>query len=104
MMQSFKKKTNSVKRKVLTLLETGVDPFFEGKFNFENTNKDVELLAIERKNICSGCEFYEDEPIEAFQVHDKNIPELSNKMCGDCFCILSYKLRQSKIKCGKWQE
>jgi len=103
-MPNFSKKIQSAKGKSLTLLEQGADPFFEGKFNFENTNIDVDLLAEERKNICLKCEFYEDEPIEAFHVQDKNIPELSNKMCGECFCILSYKLRQSKTKCNKWLE
>lgn len=103
-MLNFSKKIQSGKGKSLTLLEAGVEPLFEGKFNFENTNIDIELLANERKNTCLSCEHFEDEPIEAFQIKDKNIPELSNKMCGDCFCILSYKLRQSKTKCDKWLE
>lgn len=103
-MQSFRKKANSIKGKVLTLAEDGTAPFFEGKFNFENSNIDIELLAIERKETCISCEMYEDECIESFQVEDKNIPELSNKMCGDCFCILAYKLRQSIKKCNKWKE
>lgn len=103
-MQSFKKKVSSATGKSLTLLEDGIEPFLEGKFNFENTNIDIELLAIERKNICLGCEFFENEPLESCQIKDKNIPELTNKMCGDCFCILSYKLRQSKTKCIKWLE
>lgn len=103
-MPNFKNKFKSVKGKISTLIEVGEEPFFEGKFNFENENIDIELLASERKEICLSCNDYEDEPIESCQVTDKNIPELTNKMCGDCFCILSYKLRQSIIKCKKWQE
>lgn len=103
-MQNFKDKIQSVKGKALTLVEVGTEPFFEGKFNFENENIDVELLATERKDSCLGCEFYEDEPIDSLKVEDKNIPELSNKMCSDCFCTLPYKLRQSINKCKKWIE
>jgi hypothetical protein len=103
-MQSFKDKVSSAKGKTLTIIQDGVEPFLEGKFNFENKNLDIELLASERKEICLTCDYYEEEPIESCQVTDKNIPELTNKMCGDCFCILSYKLRQSKIKCSKWLE
>lgn len=103
-MQSFSKKASSAKGKMLTLLETGVEPLFEGRLNFENTNNDIELLAIKRATVCLGCEFYEDEPLESFKITGEKIPELSGKMCGDCFCILSYKLRQSKTKCDKWLE
>ena len=101
-MQSFKKKYQSVKGKASTIIEDGIEPFFEGKFNFENENLDIELLASERKEICLTCNDYEDEPIESCRVTDKNIPELTNKMCGECFCTLSYKLRQSITKCDKW--
>ena len=103
-MQSFKKKIDSAKGKAITLSKNGLNSFYEGKHNFENTNLDIELLAEERKATCVSCEFYEDEPIIYLQVIDTNIPELSKKMCGDCYCILSYKLRQSKEKCIKWRE
>lgn len=103
-MQSFKKKSKSAIGKANTLLDVGIDPFLIGKENFENPKTEIEKLAIERKDICLTCSNYEDEPIESCQVTDNGIPELTNKMCGDCFCILSYKLRQSIDKCDKWQK
>lgn len=103
-MPNFRDKINSAKGKVDTLIEVGEKPFFEGKFNFENENVDIELLASERKEKCLTCNDFEDEPIESLRVKDENIPELSNKMCGDCFCVLPYKLRQSIVKCPKWLE
>lgn len=103
-MRSFKKEIRSVKGKAITLAKVGIDPYLEGKHNFENENIDIELLASERKDICLKCPLYEDEHYEACQVTDKNIPELTNKMCGKCFCILAYKLRQSIEKCELWKE
>lgn len=103
-MQSFKKKIKSASGKALTLAEDGIEPFLEGKYNFENEYTEVEKLAKSRKEICIDCEMYEDEPLESCQVNDERIPELTNKMCGDCLCILSYKLRQSQTKCKKWQK
>lgn len=96
-MQSFKKK-------VVSLLKNGLEPLEIGMRNFKHTDLDVELLAIERLEICKGCEFFGKEPIDFLRVEDKNIPELSKKMCDECGCTLSYKLRQSKTKCIKWQK
>jgi len=96
-MQSFKKK-------IVSLVSNGIEPLEEGLYNFKHPNINVERLAEDRKNTCVGCEFYIEEPIKFLRVQDKIIPELSNKMCNDCGCTLSYKLRQSIIKCNKWQE
>ena len=103
-MQSFKKKARSAKGKAVTLLEVGIDPYLIGKENFENPNNEVDELASKRKEKCVSCELFEDEVLESCMITDVKIPELSNKMCGDCFCILSYKLRQSISKCKLWQE
>jgi hypothetical protein len=96
-MQSFKKKIKSV-------LKNGIDPVLEGINNFKNENKAVEVLTKERLKECLKCPNFIDEPIDFLKVKDKRIPELTDKMCGDCFCTLSYKLRQSTIKCKLWQE
>jgi len=96
-MQSFKKK-------ILTLMNVGVDPLKNGIHNFKHYDIDIELLAIDRAKECTGCEMFIDEPINFLRVIDKNIPELSNKICDECGCTLSYKLRQSISKCSKWQE
>lgn len=96
-MRSFKKKIQSV-------LKNGVDPVMEGIHNFKNENKCVEKLAKERLKTCLKCPYYVNEPIDFLKVKDNRMPELTNKMCGECFCTLSYKLRQSTIKCERWQE
>lgn len=96
-MQSFKKK-------IVSLLSNGLEPLEIGIRNFKNIDIDVELLAIERLEICKVCDDFVDEPIDFLKVIDKNITELSNKMCDECGCTLSYKLRQSKTKCNKWPE
>lgn len=96
-MQSFKKKIKSV-------VKNGIDPVLEGINNFNNENIAVEKLAKDRLKVCKKCPSFTDEPIDFFRVSDNRIPQLSNKMCGECFCTLSYKLRQSSIKCKLWQE
>ena len=96
-MQSFKKKA-------LSLVSNGIEPLEVGIRNFKHPDLDVELLANERAKTCVGCEMFVKEPIEFLRVEDKVIPEISNKMCDECGCTLSYKLRQSITKCDKWQE
>ena len=61
-------------------------------------------LAKERfENHCKKCEFNIKEPIEDMRVKDF-IPELSDRMCGDCGCVLSYKILQSVKKCEYWKK
>jgi len=96
-MQSFKKK-------IVSLAKNGIEPLEEGLYNFKHPNTNIERLAEDRKNTCIGCEFYVDEPISFLKVKDKIIPELSEKICDECGCTLSYKTRQSITKCEKWQE
>lgn len=62
-------------------------------------------LAKERfEDHCKGCVFNVKEPIEDMRVKDATIPELSGRMCGDCGCVLSYKIRQSVKKCRYWKK
>jgi len=96
-MQSFKKKIKS-------LVKRGLDPLEEGVLNFHNENTEVELIALKRSEICVRCPMFVDEPISFLRVEDKRLSLLSNKMCDECGCTLSYKLRQSKTKCDKWLE
>lgn len=96
-MQSFKKK-------IVSLVTNGIEPLEVGMHNFRNPVLEIERLAENRMNECSGCEFFQTEPISFLRVEDKNIVELSNKMCNECGCTLSYKLRQSITKCKNWSE
>ena len=96
-MQSFKKK-------IVSLVSNGIEPLEEGMRNFRNPVLEIERLAMDRMYSCIGCEFYLKEPIVFLRVNDKVIPELSNMMCDECGCTLSYKLRQSKEICKLWQE
>lgn len=89
--------------KIKTLLTDGLDPYVEGKRNFENPTPTFEELAKERTKTCTGCRYFKVEPIQMFRVIDERIPELSNMSCGLCGCIESYKLRQSIKKCSKWE-
>lgn len=76
-----------------------------GISNFELNIVNARNKARERlKNHCAGCEFFIDEPIESEKVIDKVIPELSGKICGECGCVMPYKLRQSVKKCERWKE
>ena len=86
------------------LTKKGIKPFIDGVSNFYNPIEEIEELAEERVQTCIGCEHYQDEPIEWMKVKDERIPEASGKYCPACECILSYKLRNIKDVCEKWQE
>lgn len=97
-------KFKSIIKKVKTTIGVGLEPFEQGKNNFEFPTPCIEKKAIERLAICKDCEFFQDEPIKEFRVTDKNIPEFSGKYCDDCGCTLSYKSRQNIEICEKWAE
>jgi len=96
-MQSFKKK-------IVSLVTNGIEPLEVGMHNFSNPVLEIERLAENRMHECSGCEFFQTEPISFLRVEDKRITELSNMYCEECGCTSSYKLRQSITKCKKWSE
>ena len=73
-----------------------IDQVAEGVYNFKFPKDFIEKKALERSETCLGCEFYVDDPIEDFHVNDR-IENLSKKMCSNCGCVLSYKLRINKI-------
>lgn len=96
------KKLQSVLKKSKSIYEKGLEPFEVGKNNFEQPILCVEKKAEDRLEICKKCVNFVEEPIEFFRVEDKNIPELSNKMCNECGCTLSYKIRQDLKICKLW--
>lgn len=76
-----------------------------GMKNYSFKNEKAESLALQRLELsCKNCTFNIIEPIEELRVEDKRIPELTNRTCGECGCILAYKLRQSVKKCSRWQQ
>ena len=93
-----------INKAVKTIIKSGIDPFLDGKKNFENQSEEMEALARKRLQTCLECVHFKDEPIEVFKVNDENLPEASGKYCEDCGCVLSFKLRQSIEPCAKWQE
>lgn len=98
------KKLKSIAKKVKTITKKGLEPYEVGKSNFEHPTPCIEKLAQQRAEICKGCEFFKQEPIEQFQVVDSRIPVLSKMYCEDCGCISSYKLRQSIDECDRWRQ
>lgn len=52
---------------------------------------------------CSSCIYFITDPVESEKVQDKDIPELSGKMCSFCGCTSSYKLRQTIKPCEFWK-
>ena len=93
-----------INKAVKTIIKSGIDPFLDGKKNFENQSEEMEELARKRLQFCLECVHFKDEPIQVFKVKDENLPEASGKYCEDCGCVLSFKLRQSIQPCEKWQE
>ena len=79
-------------------------PIYIGMLNFWSGNKPVEATAKNRLLKCKKCEFFENETNDLLKIKDSKIPELTNKKCGDCGCVLSFKLRQSFNLCDKWQK
>ncbi len=94
-------KLKSIAKKVQSLSKSGLEPYEIGKHNFENPSEEIEELAKERLEYCN-CLI--NEPIDFLRVEDKRIPELSNKVCKECFCTAAYKFRQSKSPCPKWKQ
>lgn len=95
----------SIKEKASTISENGivgVKAIKEGFDNYNNPTKETELLAKERLKECLKCEFYEEEESDLLKIEDTLMIELDSMKCGHCSCALTYKLRQSILKCNKW--
>lgn len=93
----------SVFKKIKSLAKNGIKPVQQGIENFNNIDPKVEAQAISRSKICNGCENYVDEPVDFLSVKEERIPVLSEKMCNECGCALSYLLRQNIKICKYWK-
>jgi hypothetical protein len=66
-------------------------------------NKKLAKLRFE--NHCKSCEYNVADPVVSMHEVDKDISEISGRMCSHCGgCVLSYKLRQDVKKCEYWNE
>jgi len=105
MKEKFKRLCESLKNQEEINLLRDTKAIAIGMKNFRFLNNKVEQLAMERlENSCKSCKFNIEEPIEELRVTDTRISDLTNRTCGDCGCVLSYKLRQSVKKCSKWEQ
>lgn len=91
-------------KRLVKIITADLKAIEQGVSNYISENTVAQALAIERLKVCKVCPLFVDEPIAFLRVEDKQIPDLSNKMCDDCGCVLAYKLRQSIITCDKWQK
>lgn len=81
-----------------------IKAIISGMTNFFVGSGKANKAAEERyKKHCAGCVYFISDPVESERVEDKNIPELSGKMCSLCGCTSSYKLRQSIKPCEFWK-
>lgn len=63
------------------------------------------LAKLRYENHCKGCSHNVIDPVISMHENDRQIPELSARMCDHCGgCVLSYKLRQEVKKCEYWNE
>lgn len=91
-------------KKVKTITKHGIKPIVQGERNYNLNDIDIELKALERSEVCKGCELFIEEPIEMFRVKEERIPTIKNMMCNDCGCESTYLLRQDLKICSKWKE
>lgn len=94
----------SIKGKISTISKKGIKPILEGIKNKILPNPEVEIRAVKRAEVCIGCPRMVEEPIDNLKVTDRKIPEVSKKMCDDCWCSIPLKIRQNKDVCKKWKD
>ena len=97
-MQSFKKK-------IVSLVNNGIEPLDVGMHNFRNPVLEIERLAENRMNECSGCEFFQTEPISFLRVEDKRIDiffyhrngcRQSEKFCQSLYNTINHKYKKNQ--------
>lgn len=104
MLEKIKRFKESLSREKDPNIIQSTKAVIQGVTNFHLGIKSAENKARERyENHCKACAYNIPELIPSLQVEDKTIPELSNRQCGACGCVLSYKLRQSLKPCEFWK-
>lgn len=103
MLEKIKRFKESLKRETDPDIIQSTKAVMAGVTNFHLGIKSAEKLAKERyENHCKGCVYNLPELVPSLQVEDKAIPELTNRQCGACGCVLAYKLRQTIKTCEFW--
>lgn len=104
MLEKIKRFRESLKREQDPEIIKSTKAVMQGVTNFHLGIKSAENIARERfEKHCKSCVFNIPELVESLQVTDEKIPRLTNRQCGNCGCVLAYKLRQSVKKCEFWK-
>lgn len=104
MLEKIKRFKESLSREKDPNIIQSTKAVIQGVTNFHLGIKSAENKARERyENHCKQCQYNIEEKVPSLQVEDKAIPELTNRQCGACGCVLSYKLRQYLKPCEFWK-
>lgn len=76
--------------------------FTEGLKNLKFPKEEVERIAKLRAKKALGCNKNKPQ-LKMLSVTDKNIPELSGRMCSGCKCNISILIRQDIKICECWK-
>jgi hypothetical protein len=97
-------KWTSIKKKLNSLSETGINPVQEGFGNYKSNIPEIEAKAKQRALKCASCPKMITEPVSFLAKKDVRFTEISNKICGICSCALVYLTRQNSKTCPVWDE
>lgn len=98
MNQNTNSKTSSILKKLKSITTTGGAGLVES-LTSSNVPSDV---IHERTGTCIGCPHFVDEPIEMLRYTDNENSALNGKICNECGCIISLKIRQNSEICKNW--
>lgn len=100
--ESIKRLSKSLEGEENKGVVTTTKAIIVGMTNFYFSLKNERAKRI-YNDFCKDCEDNIVDHVEEMHVEDKVIPMLSKRMCGDCGCVLSFKVRQNIKPCRKWK-
>ncbi|MDM1523861.1 hypothetical protein HX088_11345 [Empedobacter sp. 225-1] len=100
MNQNINSKTSSLIKKLKSITANGGAGLVE---SLTSTNVPSDIID-ERTITCKGCPNFNDEPISMLRYTDTEDSSLNGKICGECGCIISLKIRQNKEICRFWKK
>ncbi|PIF44300.1 hypothetical protein CLU96_1241 [Chryseobacterium sp. 52] len=105
MWEKIKRYQENLKKESDPDVSKDIKAVISGMTNFYIHSKSENAKAKARyEKSCAGCAYFISDPIESEKVTDKDIPDLSGKICSLCGCTSSYKLRQTIKPCEFWKE